>query len=235
MALRSISKELNLELVNIELEMGLTKGEWLNIKTNKFSGIEAAVLGKYEIDGWKGYAEEGGLILNLIKSMSFPKIKNRHRAIFIEAIYAQNYAFEEDHFEKSWLLDNIRNADLKRIQKNYRVMASRKPYSWRESGITFTKTTSMLDYFPSLREWMFCELYENLGLDVIYQIAEKFSENPYEYRKGWPDLTIWKEGKVRFLEIKGPGDRLQSSQITNIQEFMKPLGLDYSLVEVRQA
>ena len=91
----------------------------------------------------------------------------------------------------------------------------------------------MLDIYPNLQEWMLVELFENLGLENIFRIAEKFSENPYQYRKGWPDLTIWKDGEVRFLEVKGPRDKMHSSQITILTNFIKPFGFNFSLVDVQ--
>ncbi|WP_372872121.1 VRR-NUC domain-containing protein [Shewanella sp.] len=33
-----------------------------------------------------------------------------------------------------------------------------------------------------------------------------------ERRAGWPDLTLIKDGKLQFVEVKGPGDRLAPHQ-----------------------
>lgn len=233
MAQERTAKNLDVNLVHLRLKMGSSKKEWLNLKTNKYALVEDAVLAHYELSGWRGYSKEGGLLLNLIKSMSFPEIAKRNRATYIEALYAQNVAFDEDKFESSWLLNNVRKATKSQIQKNFRVMASKQPYAWEGEGFQFTSSTSMLDFFPKLEEWMFVELFDNFGSENIHKIAEIFSQDPYEYRKGWPDLTIWKDGQVSFLEVKGPGDSMHTSQKVIIKQFIKPLGLNFSLIDVQ--
>ena len=164
--------------------------------------------------------------------MSFKEIPLRNRSTYIEALYAQNVAFDEDRFEHSELLGNVRNATPLQIKKNFQVMASSEPYTWGDSFFQSTSSTSMLDFFPDLKEWMFLEFFECFGIDKIYRIAEIFSEDPYEYRKGWPDLTIWKDNKVRFLEVKGPGDSMHKSQKIILDKFIKPLGLELSLIHI---
>jgi hypothetical protein len=63
----------------------------------------------------------------------------------------------------------------------------------------------------------------------MHRIASKFAQAPYEYRRGWPDITMWKGSELRFVEVKAPGDKLQQSQKTIVNEFAKPLGLNFSL------
>ncbi len=67
------------------------------------------------------------------------------------------------------------------------------------------------------------------------EIAKAFGADPYEYRKGWPDLTLWKNGEVIFREIKAPGDRLHKSQKTLIADILLPLNFDVSIVDVVDA
>ena len=90
----------------------------------------------------------------------------------------------------------------------------------------------MLDFFPGLKLSMFLELLEALGKNKIFEIAKIFSIDPYEYRKGWPDLTIWRNGIVKFLEVKSPGDSLSQSQKKIIRTFIKPLKLNFALIDV---
>jgi hypothetical protein len=233
MALERTAKNLDVNLIHLPLEMGRSKKEWKHPSNGKWVLVENAVLGHYESEGWKGYAKEGGLILNLIKSMSFPEVDLRNRATYIEALYAQNVSFDEDRFDVSWLLDNVRQATKKRIKKNFKIMASSKEYKWFGGGVSSSDSTSMLDFFPGLEEWMFIELFEALGNEKLFEIAGNFSADPYQYRKGWPDLTIWKDGRVRFLEVKSPGDQIHKSQRVIIEEFVKQLNLEYSLIDVQ--
>lgn len=219
MSLERTAKNLNVELIHIDLERGGSLKSWKNPRTKKnWCLVEDAVLGYYEIDGWRGYSKEGGLLLTLIKAMSFQEIPHQYRVVFVESLYhhRSTYGFELEKF-----FHNIANAKEEQIKKNFRVMTG-KTAKW-----------SILEYFPKLEEWMLLELYRAMGNARILDIARKFSEDPYEYRKGWPDLTIWKNGQTKFLEVKAPGDSLQKSQRVIIDEFIKPLHLEFALVDVQ--
>ncbi len=80
---------------------------------------------------------------------------------------------------------------------------------------------------------MLLELFEVAGVDLLHRIATIFATDPYEFRRGWPDITMWRDGVLRFVEVKAPGDSLGKSQKTIAQHFAVPLGLDFSLVDVR--
>ena len=226
------AKSLGIELIHLPLIMGRNKKEWKSSVTGKFELVETAVLDYYVSGGWHGYAGEGGLILNLIKAMSFPKIDFGNRSTFIEALYAQNVAFEKDRFEIDWLLSNVRKATASQVKNNFEVMSSSKVLTIDYGGFSSSSNISMLDFFPSLKLSMFLELLEALGNNKIFEIAKIFSIDPYEYRKGWPDLTIWKNGIVKFLEVKSPGDSLHQSQKKIIRTFIKPLKLNFALIDV---
>lgn len=232
MAHEKTAKALGVNLIHLPLVAGNSKKEWRSPITGKFELVETAVLDYYRIDGWRGYSGEGGLILNLIKAMSFPNINIRNRSTFIEAIYAQNVAFESDRFEVDWLLKNVKEASPTQIKNNFDIMASKEMHTINYGSFSSTCCASMLDYFPQLQSYMFLELFDALGRDKLFDIAKIFSCDPYLYRKGWPDITIWKDGVVKFLEVKSPGDKLHNSQKTIINAFLKPLGLDFSLIDV---
>jgi len=231
MALEMTAKNLNVKLLHIPLE-NIERNKWKSDLTGNTVSVEKAILDLFKIKQWNGYASEGGLILNLIKAMSFPKISNRIRSCFIEAIYAKNVAFKEELFETDWLLNNIDNATENQIRNNFKIMSSREQHTIDFGSFTSTENTSMLDFFPNLEENLFVQLYNALGNRKIREIAEIFSTNPYEYRKGWPDVTLWKDKIVYFLEVKAPGDCLQKSQKTIINKFIKPLNLNFALVNV---
>ncbi len=41
--------------------------------------------------------------------------------------------------------------------------------------------------------------------------ASVFAIAPYELSAAWPDLTLWRDGKVRFVEVKSACDQLHAS------------------------
>lgn len=232
MAHERTAKDLGINLIHLPLTMGNSKKEWESPISGNFVLVETAVLDHYRNDGWRGYSGEGGLILNLIKAMSFPKIDISNRSTFIEALYAQNVSFQRDRFEVAWLLQNVKDATPRQIKNNFEIMASRKAHTINYGSFTSTCNGSMLDHFPNLELYMFLELFDALGRDKLFDVASIFSSNPYSYRNGWPDITIWKNGEVKFFEVKAPGDKLHNSQKAIINTFLKPLGLDFALVDV---
>lgn len=231
-ALRSAAEKLGIQYEEILLPRGSDKN-WICPQSGRAISVEEAVLAHFRILGWRGYAGEGGLLLNLIKAMSFPSIPARNRSTYVEAIYAQNVAFAEDRFSVERLLAQVARADKPTVEKNFDLMASRDTLTVQYEGFTSTSSTSMLDFFPGLERWMFAELLDVAGNRLLHEIASKFSEAPYDYRRGWPDITMWKNGELRFVEVKAPGDKLHESQRTIIGTFAKPLGLKFSLVGVQ--
>ncbi|WP_132999806.1 VRR-NUC domain-containing protein [Luteimonas arsenica] len=225
----------------LPLRRGKRPKQWLCPTKGTIMTVERAVLSQYEADGWRGYHREGGLILNLIKCMSFPEISPRHRMTYIEALYAQNVAFKEDYFTKATLLANLKRATPDQVKRNFEMMMSAPPPLRKSVSSLFkrpkasvpVKAPSILDWFPGLETWMLVELMEVAGVDLLHRIATIFSTDPYEFRRGWPDLTIWKDGQLRFVEVKAPGDSLGKSQRTIAQHFAIPLALEFSIVDVR--
>lgn len=233
--LQGTAVRLGIQFVDISLRRGVDSKIWRSPQTGRPVRVEEAVLDLYRIEGWHGYAGEGGLLLNLIKAMSFEALDVRHRSVYVEALYAQNVAFDEDRFDPKILLRNILTADKKRVVKNFDVMASGKVEKVTYGDRSHSTSECMLDYCPGLERCMFTELLEVAGISLILSVAEKFSEPPYDHRRGWPDLTIWRGNELRFIEVKAPGDRVHKSQREIIANFAKPLGLDFWLAEVRDA
>jgi hypothetical protein len=197
--------------------------------------VERAVLSHFEREGWRGFAGEGGLLLNLIKCMSFADLPLHHRLSYVEAIYAQNIAFENEKVPVKRLLGALLQATPAQVQRNFALMLDRGPFTTARSGVTSTSTGSVLDYFPGLESWMLLELLDVAGHDLLHRIASVFARDPYEFRRGWPDVTMWKEGRLRFVEVKAPGDKLGASQKTIAANFAGPLGLDFWLAGVVKA
>ncbi len=194
--------------------------------------MEEAVLSHFRKDGWRGYSREGGLLLNLLKAMSFKNLAPRNRATYIEALYAQNVSFAEDRFEIAALLKQVLAADQQTVERNFELMASRETFVVQYQGFESSSSTSVLDFFPGLKRWMLIELLAVAGNELLHQIASKFAQAPYDYRRGWPDITMWRDGELRFVEVKGPGDRVHESQKKIVAEFAKPLGLHFTLASV---
>ncbi len=228
--LRSRVEKLNIGYMEIYLRRGTAPRTWISPLDGKNTSVEKATMDYFKSDGWRGFSGEGGLILNLIKVMSFKDPPATYRTAFIEALYAQNVSYDEDRYTLDFLLGNVLVADKDWITKNFDLMATNNPIT---EGYGYTSTTSMLDLFPGLEKWMFTELLEVAGNRLIHRIAEKFGVSPYEYRRGWPDITMWKENDLKFVEVKAPGDQLKDSQQKLISDLALPLGLNFFVASVR--
>ncbi len=181
--------------------------------------VEGAALQHYRGFGWEGAASEGGLILTLIKAASFAPLPERHADTFVEALYAQNVAFEEDRHEIDALLRNVGQATRPQIEANWaRIAAS---------------TGSTPRFYPSVRKDHVLGLFESLGPARLKNIAAIFATAPYDLRAGWPDLTLWRDGEIRFVEVKAPGDSMHAKQVRLISTVLVPLGHAVAMCEVR--
>lgn len=216
----------------VPLACGSNGKEWVCPQRGTILSVERAVLSHLEREGWRGFWGEGGLLLNLIKCMSFPELPLHHRLTYVEAIYAQNIAFESEKVSVSRLLNALPRATPEQIQRNFALMLDRGPFVTKRGPITSTSTGSVIDYFPGLEPWMLAELFQTAGPELLHRIAATFARDPYEFRRGWPDLTVWKDGHLRFVEVKAPGDSLGKSQKTIATAFAAPLDLDFSLAAV---
>lgn len=85
--------------------------------------------------------------------------------------------------------------------------------------------------FPDLSFQCCLALFEAIELETFSKVTEKFAENPYVYRSGWPDLTLIKGAEVRFVEVKTT-DKLHESQLVTIPALRKCLPYDFSVYKV---
>lgn len=221
--------------IQIRLQGGPTSKEWFCPRTGELVPVERAVLSHFQVAGWRGFWREGGLLLTLIKAMSFEKLNYDERTRFVEAIYT--LAADSQYgrtYEVADLLAQLHRATAEQVSRNFDHMNSRGPHTDAGTNWTSTNSSSLQDIWPGLEVWMLLELLEVAGVDLLHRIASVFATNPYEYRRGWPDITMWKDGQLRFVEVKAPGDSLGKSQKVIAASFAKPLGLDFSLVDVNR-
>lgn len=64
------------------------------------------------------------------------------------------------------------------------------------------------------------EICDAIGGEKLSLICELFIDSR-EYSGGCPDLCLWKDGQVKFSEVKGEGDVLSAKQLTWLEFFTK--------------
>ncbi|NTU73919.1 VRR-NUC domain-containing protein [Candidatus Roizmanbacteria bacterium] len=85
--------------------------------------------------------------------------------------------------------------------------------------------------FQGILQNFLTSLADSVDSDFIAKIAAIFFRNPYDYRSGWPDLTVIDKNGVSFIEVKTT-DRLHESQLRFAKEIAKPLGLECCVVQL---
>jgi hypothetical protein len=72
--------------------------------------------------------------------------------------------------------------------------------------------------YPGLTESAISAIFSALGSSTLRAITEAIAEDPYQYRAGWPDLTLVKDGKMLWIEVKTT-DKLHMSQIITLSKM----------------
>ena len=74
-------------------------------------------------------------------------------------------------------------------------------------------------------------MYDSISNDLFIEVARKISESPYDYRNGWPDLTLIKDKTVLFVEVK-TSDKLHESQLITIPIMNHILPFKFSVCKL---
>jgi hypothetical protein len=184
-----------------------------------YSGVpEKAALEFFEKQGYVGYYNEGSLILNVIKALMLDKLAELN--IFNDRSDACSRYLEaqltilNEHTDS--LINSIRQTSKSKFITNFQEIIS---------------TSYIKSKYPNLSINLAVALFDALDTNYFIGVAKKISEEPYEFRKGWPDLTIIKGNEIRFIEVKTT-DKLKKSQIKTIPEMSSILPCLFSVLKV---
>ena len=190
------------------------------IQLNYDGRPEPALLKYYEDQGYVGSFIEGYTFLTVLKALTLDKLAELNT--FNDRRDACTRYFEAQltiHKDRS---DEIINSIYKINKKKYL------------SNLNEIFSQSFIQREYSNLSLKCCEaLFDAIELETFARVMEKFSEDPYTYRNGWPDLTIVKGREVRFIEVKTT-DRLHKSQLVTIPIFRKILPYCFSVCRVRR-
>lgn len=92
--------------------------------------------------------------------------------------------------------------------------------------------------YPAINEW-----YPGLSMSFIEKMFDAFTKDEYcliakwiamnpEHRNGWPDLTLVKEGMVRFIEVKTT-DKLHNSQLITIPAIKQLINTEIQVIKLK--
>ena len=66
---------------------------------------------------------------------------------------------------------------------------------------------------------------------ALSAIFHRLLQNPRTFRTGFPDLVVFHETGYELIEVKGPGDRLQTHQ-TAWLTFLAEQGIQVSVLKI---
>ncbi len=178
---------------------------------------------KYLMDhGFDGGAYcEGGAFLILIRASALSILtelntfgsKEDACSRFTEA----QFTILKDKSDK--ILDVISNVAASQIGQNFQEIY---------------KYDIVREAYPGLEAKFILSIFEAIGPECLSNISKLLFEDPYAYRKGWPDLTMVRDGKICFIEVK-TSDRLHLSQIKTIPRLMETVPAEFMVVQLKNA
>lgn len=86
------------------------------------------------------------------------------------------------------------------------------------------------EWYPGLTVEFAEAMFEALSKDTFVKIAEWISRS-VEHRNGWPDLTLVKDGQVKFIEVK-TNDKLHRSQLITIPAIREELKQSVAILKL---
>lgn len=188
------------------------------IELNYSGSPEVAALEYYQIQGYIGSYNEGGLILNVLKALMLDELTKLNT--FKERTDACSRYLEAQlkilNKYTDRIINCINNTNRARFISNFTEIIN---------------TPSVKKEYPKLNVKMATSLFDAISTKDFINIAYKISEDPYTFRKGWPDLTIIKNNEVRFIEIKTT-DKLQKSQMLTIPVMRTILPYIFSVLKI---
>lgn len=186
----------------------------LGIGLERLEGLEFH--GDPERTAWKYFSKngyigsycEGGALLLLIRAAALDTLEQlnpfkSHEDACLRFTEAQ-LKIHENHISE--IADAVEHADAAMIARGF--------------GEIY-QSPMIQEYYPGLTEEAMVALFNIIGSARLRQFTEAIAEDPYQYRSGWPDLTLTNGQQLIWAEIKTT-DKFHISQITTIHR-MKPL------------
>ena len=101
-----------------------------------------------------------------------------------------------------------------------------------ESNINEICADAMVqEFYPNLRAPFVRLLAQVVSPELRVALLQTFFSKPYEYRSGWPDLTVVDGAHLSFVEVKTT-DKFHESQFRFAREIAANHGLDCSVTQV---
>ncbi|WP_047044487.1 VRR-NUC domain-containing protein [Vibrio mexicanus] len=186
--------------------------------------VELATKDYFESLGWEVYYSEN-VLLNALFGLTF------WEAIFapIEGAFINQYQYKpldlyhHDFKDKRSVL----------LEEGFSIIRSQRhdviiDRLHQKNGIN-----NPFVFWGGLNEELIKLALKHVSPDTLIELFEVQLRDLKLYRNGMPDLIAFKDGEYRWIEVKGPGDKLQDNQWRWIKRFNE-LDVPFSVCYVAQ-
>nr|MBC8391926.1 hypothetical protein [Deltaproteobacteria bacterium] len=181
---------------------------------------EDFVLNRYIADGWQGVNCEGRFIHTILKLLTQNELSGYWTSDYFYLTEAAHYSDDNLKHHQKRLQESIPNFQAsteKDLIERFEHCKNPQPES-DEYG-------RPMPCFHHATDWstdLIVGAYRALGKEVLFEILRQLIVGGEKRRYGWPDLTIVKNGQIKFIEVKTI-DRLGKAQIELWDCILKPL------------
>lgn len=196
----------------------------LSIEFNEIQAVysgkpETAALNLFKKNGFIGTADEGYTFKTILKALILDELSavntfNDRSDACVRYLEAQL----EIHKDK---LDHFISSSSK--TKKRRVISNLKEIAKQD----------YIKSYHSFSAGLAIAVFKSVSRESLTLLLSKFSENPYSYRNGWPDLTLVRKREVRLVEIKTT-DKLHASQLETIPMLQQILPCKVSVLRIKR-
>lgn len=174
--------------------------------------VELAVKAHLEAQGWQVYFCENALLNGLFGLAFWPVIFAPVEGAFINAYQYRPLDLYHSDFAS------------KRREEIEQVMQTLQGRDWSALLTTYRDkyaTNNAFVQWSLLDETLLSLALNTIPTPTLIALFRILLSDLKLYRNGQPDLIAFKEGQYRWIEVKGPGDKLQDNQWRWIEHFTR--------------
>lgn len=191
-----------------------------NVKLSYTGRPELALLAHYKSLGYIGISSEGIGVLTVLKALMLDGLANYNliggRDDACTRYLQAQFIILKDNIDE--IILSISSTSKELYLSNFEEIIS-KPF------IAYS--------YPELSMEFALAMYEAIDLNHYIAIGMKMAEDPYNYGKGWPDLTLIRENEVLFVEVKTT-DKLHESQLVTIPTMRDILPFPFLVCKIKK-
>ncbi|GAB3523922.1 VRR-NUC domain-containing protein [Photobacterium alginatilyticum] len=188
---------------------------------NNGQRVELAVAAHYASLGWSVYYLENSLLCGLFGLAFWDIIFAPVPGAFLNPYQrSPRDMFHPEFYQQREVLINQRLTDISNNNWQAWTEIYRNKQGISNDWVNWSVLTEdiVLQATSAIPSTILCELFKRLLFD------------PRNNRSGLPDLIMFKAEQYQWVEVKGPGDKLQNNQIRWLKKFAElgcPASVDY--------